>query len=311
MKIFKSKEFIDILKHIATLPTTYYSGGNQWSTWNSWSWNFDCVVSIKSVLWGWNENKSVIHGGAQYGSNGVPDFTCNQGLDYCTDVSTNFNNLTPGEYLCMKGTIYDHVGVYLGNGKVFEVTTAWGVDGATISDIDSWGNRIKNGSYCLKWTYHGKLQWVDYSDTPTPTPTKNVDVIYKVMTREYGWLPEVKNLEDFAGFNGSAITGIAIKVNKGSIWYQAHIKNGGWLAKVTGYDINDFINGWAGDGREIDCVRVYYNTPDDIIKDSGYKKAKYRVNDYEWQYDDETTNSQDGYAGIMGTTATKFQIIIE
>lgn len=169
--IFKSNEFIDILKHIASLPTTYYSGGNDWSKWNGKSWNFDCVVSIKSVLWGWDENKRKAHGGATYKSNGVPDFTCNGGLDYCTDVSRDFSNLTAGEYLCMKGTQYDHVGIYLGNGKVFEVTTAWGVNGATISDVSSKGTRSRNGSICLIWTYHGKLKWIDY-DTPAPEPTR-------------------------------------------------------------------------------------------------------------------------------------------
>lgn len=171
MIIFKSNEFIDILKHIATLPTTYYSGGNEWSKWNGKSWNFDCVVSIKSVLWGWDENKRKAHGGATYASNGVPDFTCNAGLDYCSGVTKNFGVIAPGEYLCMKGTQYDHVGIYLGQGKVFEVTTAWGVDGATISDIDSKGTRSRNGNVCLKWTYHGKLKWIDY-DTPEPTPTR-------------------------------------------------------------------------------------------------------------------------------------------
>lgn len=308
MIIFKSKDFCDKLRHIAGLPTVYYSGGNQWSTWNGSAWQFDCVVSVKSVLWSWAENKNVIHGGAKYGSNGVPDFTCNGGLDYCSGVSTNFNNLTPGEYLCMKGTQYDHVGVYLGNGKVFEVTTAWGVDGATISDIDSWGNRSRNGNYCLKWTYHGKLKWIDYSDEPTPTPAKEVNVYYKVKTQKHGWLPEVKNLDDYAGWENSAITGIAIKVDKGSVWYQAHVKGDGWLPTVTGYDINDFVNGWAGDDRIIDCVRIYYNTPDDIRP---YKKAKYCVNDYDWQYDDEISKNQDGYAGVYGVNAVKLQITIE
>ena len=85
MTIFKASEFTDILKHITTLPTVYYSGGNEWSKWNGKSWNFDCVVSVKSVLWGWSENKRAAHGGAKYASNGVPDFTCNAGLDYCTD----------------------------------------------------------------------------------------------------------------------------------------------------------------------------------------------------------------------------------
>lgn len=172
--IFKSDEFIKILRHIADLPTCYYSGGNEWSKWNGSSWNFDCVVSIKSVLWGWNENKRAAHGGAKYKSNGVPDFTCNGGLDYCSGVSKDFHNLVAGEYLCMKGTPYDHVGIYLGDGEVFEVTTAWGVDGATISGLDGEGYRYKGKDGCLKWTYHGKLKWIDYSSTPAPTKKWNI-----------------------------------------------------------------------------------------------------------------------------------------
>lgn len=166
MIIYKSSEFINILKHIASLPTVYYSGGNQWSTWNGSSWNFDCVVSVKSVLWKWKEDKNKIHGGAEYGSNGVPDFTCNDGLNYCSNVSKDFNNLITGEYLCMKDTQYNHVGIYIGNGKVFEVTTAWGVNGATISDIDNKGNRSRNGISSLRWTYHGKLKWINYEVEP-------------------------------------------------------------------------------------------------------------------------------------------------
>lgn len=171
MAIFTNKVFIDKLKHIATLPTVYYSGGNLWSSWSGTRWRFDCVVSIKSVLWGWCENKNAPHGGAIYCSNGVKDFTTNGGLDYCSGVSRDFSNLIPGEYLCMKDTPYSHAGIYLGNGKVFEVTTAWGVNGATISDIDKNGIRSKNGSVNLKWTYHGKLNYIDYSPEPAPKPT--------------------------------------------------------------------------------------------------------------------------------------------
>lgn len=165
----KSIDFINKLKRIATLPTIYYSGGDRWSEWNGRSWNFDCVVSVKSVLWDWHEDKEARHGGAIYRSNGVPDFTCDGGLDYCKEVSTNFSNLAAGEYLCMKGSGYGHVGVYLGEGKVFEVTTAWGVNGATISDIDKYGNRSRNGIPCLKWTYHGKLTWIEYNEEKPST----------------------------------------------------------------------------------------------------------------------------------------------
>ena len=308
-KIFTSKDFCDKLRHITTLSTIYYSGGNDWSTWNGWAWQFDCVVSVKSVLWGWCENTKAIHGGAIYGSNGVPDFTCNGGLDYCTEVSTNFNNLTPGEYLCMKDTQYNHTGIYLGNGKVFECTTAWGVNGCTISDIDNNGYRSRSGVGSLRWTYHGKLQWIDYSSEPQPTPiTNEVNVYYRVRTQKHGWLPEVKNLNDYAGWENSPITDIAIKVDKGSVWYQVHNKGGNWLGAVSGYDINEWINGYAGNGKPIDAIRIYYNTPPDIRP---YKKAKYRVNDLPWHYDDEITSTQDGYAGILGQNVVKVEIIIE
>ena len=139
--------------------------------------------------------------------------------------------------------------------------------------------------------------------------SKEVNVYYCAKTKKHGWLPEVKNLEDYAGWENSPITGIAIKVDKGSIKYRVHIKGGSWLPYVTGYNINDIKNGYAGDGeREIDAIEVYYYTPNDIRP---YKKAKYKVNNYPYQYDDEKVNGQDGYAGVFGVTATKFQIIIE
>ena len=66
--------------------------------------------------------------------------------------------------------------------------------------------------------------------------------------------------------------------------------------------------GYAGNGKPIDAIQVYYYTPNDIRP---YKKAKYKVNDYDWQYDTETTGNQDGYAGLIGVNATKIQITIE
>lgn len=141
-------------------------------------------------------------------------------------------------------------------------------------------------------------------------PSSNVvNVYYKAKTQKHNWLPEVKNLDDYAGWENSPITGLAIRVDKGSIKYRVHLKGKGWLPYVTGCNINDFNNGFAGDGNNIiDAVEVYYFTPNDIRP---YKKAKYKVNNYDWQYDNEKTNGQDGYAGVMGVPATKFQIVIE
>lgn len=138
--------------------------------------------------------------------------------------------------------------------------------------------------------------------------SNEVNVYYRVKTQKHGWLKEVKNLEDYAGWENSPITGLAIRVDKGSIKYRVHIKGGNWLPYVTDYNIKDKINGYAGNGNIIDCVEVYYYTPKNIRP---YKKAKYKVNNYPYQYDNEKTNGQDGYAGVYGVSATKFQITIE
>lgn len=148
------------------------------------------------------------------------------------------------------------------------------------------------------------------SQPTTKNVTKNekVNVYYRVKTQKHGWLSEVKNLEDYAGWQNSPITGVAIKVDKGSVRYRVHIKGGQWLPYVTGYDINNSMNGLAGNNLAIDLIEVYYYTPDNIRP---FKKAKYKVNNYDWQYDNETKNGQDGFAGAKNVEATKFQIVIE
>lgn len=136
----------------------------------------------------------------------------------------------------------------------------------------------------------------------------NVNVYYSVKTQKHGWLPEVKNLEDYAGWEDSPITDVAIKVDKGSIKYRVSPKGKDFLPYVTGYNIKDSKNGYAGNGKPIDRIEIYYYTPSNIRP---YKKAKYKVNNYSWQYDNEKINGQDGYAGVFGKNITKLQITIE
>lgn len=144
----------------------------------------------------------------------------------------------------------------------------------------------------------------------------DVTVTYAVKLEDGTVLPEVQNLEDYAGIKGRRIVGIAARVDRGELKYQVHTVGGGWLPYVTGYDWDDAVNGYAGNGKVIDALRVYYSTPGDIIEESGYKKAKYRValaggNYYSWQLDDETSNGQDGYAGMFGKPIDRVQIVIE
>ncbi len=144
------------------------------------------------------------------------------------------------------------------------------------------------------------------------TKTLAVNAFYKVFAGNK-WYSEVKNLEDYAGDNKNPIRAIAIKTDNGSIKYRVHIKNGGWYPYVTGYNLSDTINGYAGDCQnDIDAIEIYFITPEGYK----YKKAKYRLapigkDYYSWQYDNETTNGQDGYAGSFGTSFGRFQLNIE
>lgn len=195
-KLFTASQFVDKFKWLVDkVPNEYYSG-SQWLTYDkaTGKWRMDCVLSVKGILWGFNADKNKAKGGAVYKSNGVPDFTCNGALDYCTGVSNDFSKLVAGEYLCMKGVkdsdgkALNHTGIYLGNGKVFECTSsrAWGVSKCVISDIDSKGIRSRNGIKNYRWGYHGKLQWIDYGTTPPkPQPVNQVKLWQETMNKQF------------------------------------------------------------------------------------------------------------------------------
>lgn len=141
-------------------------------------------------------------------------------------------------------------------------------------------------------------------------------VTYRVKTGNR-WSKEVIDLAGVAGTIGKPITDIAIKVSYGSCKYRVHVKNGKWLPWVTGYNINDYNNGYAGNGKEIDAIQIYYYTPKEWVEKFGYyMKIRYRVapigkNFYNYQYDTETTNGQDGYAGSFGKSIDRFQVEVD
>lgn len=150
------------------------------------------------------------------------------------------------------------------------------------------------------WDYHFRLKG-------QATSNKTVHAIYRVKTKKHGWLPGVTDWNDYAGWENSDITDFALKVSAGSVKYRVHVKGGGWLPYVTGYNINDHNNGYAGNGKTIDAIEIYYNTPDSIRP---YKRACYKVNNYSAQYDNEKGNGQDGYAGAFGVPIKKVWVKI-
>lgn len=77
-------------------------------------------------------------------------------------------------------------------------------------------------------------------------------LVYRVRSNGK-WLPAVRGRSDYAGYsNGSGITDIAIKGAR----YRVHVLGSGWLGWVNGYDIHDYQNGYAGNGKLIDALEI-------------------------------------------------------
>ena len=123
------------------------------------------------------------------------------------------------------------------------------------------------------------------------------------------WYNEVKGLSNIAGRKKQAISGVAVKVSAGKLCYRVHLLNGDWLPWVSGYDIKDDINGYAGiKGKVIDGLQVEFEGVGDY-------KATYRVRKqgagfWDWQHNTEKDSSQDGYAGVFDTKIDGLQITL-
>lgn len=134
---------------------------------------FDCVCLIKGLLWGWIGDKSKIYGGATYASNGVPDIGADEIINRCTNISTDFSNLVPGELVWKKG----HVGIYIGDGLVVECTPAW----KNCVQITAC-NRNITGYNRQNWTKHGKLPYITYEQTKLETGN---DIVWELMNGKH------------------------------------------------------------------------------------------------------------------------------
>lgn len=300
-----NKVFVEKLRHIASLPTIYYSvAGGDWAKWNGKSWNFDCVILVKAILWGWNENKNHPHGGAIYGSNGVYDDSTEQIINRCYNVSSDFTNIEVGELLWMNG----HVGIYIGNREVIECTAGW-EGGVLYSKIGNNGERTRNGVQIYSWKKHGKLPYIEYlKEQPSSEPDYTGTITYQAYTNK--WLPEVNKCDHtndgYAGLNNEVICGFRCKPQFGELIYKAHIKNGQWLDEVNSKDYS------KNDGSSYAGL---YGNPIDMIKIKSTKGwVKYRVKTIEdgwleWveskDYDNSDANS---YAGIPGHTIIGIQM---
>lgn len=202
----------------------------------------------------------------------------------------------------MKG----HIGIYLGNDKYIA------------ADGSAYGVRIANLSQ-NRFTHLLKLCDIDYGNGVEVTVTEkpqasgghyNIPVNFTYAVRvDCGTIyPFVRNLQDFAGVQGRKITDVAIKCDVGSVSYRVHVLGRGWLPYVSGCNWNDGNNGYAGIGKVIDAVQVIYHPPVGSNQKAQYRVSPVKRGYYSWQYNDEKTGGQDGYAGAYGVPIDRFQL---
>ncbi|MDU4892880.1 MAG: N-acetylmuramoyl-L-alanine amidase, partial [Clostridium sp.] len=146
------------------------------------------------------------------------------------------------------------------NGELYRVRKTWDDAASQLgaySVLDNAKNACKNG-YSV-FDSNGNCMFVN-SGNSQQTPSRP-DVFYKVFTAEDGWLPEVKNLTDYAGVFGHAIRGLMIRLSSGNVDYKVStLRSNGYYPTVRNYE------DYAGDLKNnVDKVQIFNN------------KLKYRV----------------------------------
>ena len=221
--------------------------------------------------------------------------------------SNNSSSSVPGVYTL------DHVGIIISNNGNGTYTTIEGNTGSSAYGECAIRTRYDSQISCCGRPKYSSSSGSN-SSSRSNSSTKKPNIYVQVCTKEDGWLPVAKNLDKCAGKDGHAITKVAVKVDNGSVWYQAHVKGGGWLGKVTGWNYKDDVNGYAGNGQPIDALKIYYTTPNSLRNEGKVYCAKYKVSPintsafYDWQIDTDTDNGQDGYAGAFGVAMDKIYV---
>ena len=176
-------------------------------------------------------------------------------------------------------------------------------------DCDIWQNSSSgrvNG-------YNGRLDTnVIYNDNifgKSETKVKKPTLTYRVFA-DGKWYNDVKGLSNVAGRKKQAISAVAVKVSAGKICYRVHLLNGDWLPWVSGYDIKDDINGYAGiKGKVIDAIQIEFSGVGDYK--ATYRARKQGKNKFmPYQHNTEHDTEQDGYAGVFDTKIDGLQITL-
>lgn len=138
-----------------------------------------------------------------------------------------------------------------------------------------------------------------------PTPESKISVTYQVWDDvKDKWLPNVKDTEDYAGYFGRDVCAVYANLSKGNITYAVHDKKKKrWLpAVINRSDYAGVFN------RPIDGLMMKTDTGKTIHYRVHLRKQK-RWLPYVTGY--KSTDSNNGYAGIIGQEIDAIQIYID
>jgi len=327
--MYKWSYIKEALMYAATQRGTFYSNSYPYNcayVYGDGGMSADCIgilkigVNTPDQFYSWTPDTYGNPGGPNIG-----DLTEQQLIDSCSDATRDFTKLQEGMILMTTfdgcGEEYGHGGWFVGEfidpkfGTVqntIECTSCYEYTGIITTYTDEYGYHwtSKGGRYIGQWDKCGHLYGhVDYSETPapvppqpTPTPTPEVNepdyLTYDDVNK--CWLPIVKGTLDYAGVFGHDVDCVAVR----GATYQVHCWGGDgtekydfadWLEPVSGFDINDYENGFAGNYHPIDAFAI--STP-------GYTyKVHLRGGDWLEEVSSDNYNlgdSENGYAGIIG-----------
>lgn len=146
---------------------------------------------------------------------------------------------------------------------------------------------------------------------------KSVNIHYALHNRYGAWNSVVTNFNDsnsegFAGVPYGSHDMLIAWADSGTLRYRVHTEEAGWLDWVQTANYGDSVNGMAGIwGQTVDCVQMYYITPN-----GSYKQVYYRSQDvahavyWDEVCDDGSTYGGDDYAGMYGCALDRLQCYV-
>jgi len=166
-----------------------------------------------------------------------------------------------------------------------------------------------NGPYDMwQYTSSGKVNGINgnvdlnylYRDIIKEIDNEIINVTYQTYdTKKKIWLPNVTNMDDYAGNFGNSVSGLYANTSKGKITYRVHQKGGSWLPEVVN------LEDYAGNlGKPIDGLQMKA-TDGTIYYRVHLKNGAWLPWVAKWD------NTSNGYAGIYGREIDAIQMYIK